>query len=155
MEVKTFGVIGAGQMGNANLSKCATYDDVNVAAVCDVSKPHLNKTLQKYDNKPKAFHDYRELLADKGIDAVIIATPPHWHCLMAVEACAAGKDIYLQKPMTLHAGESLAVRNAVRRHKRICQLGTQVTEVLKLRLHLLLQILLGGGKCQSYCQPSP
>lgn len=120
------GLIGAGQMGNANLSKCATYDDVNVAAVCDVWKPHLDKTLQKYDNKPKAFHDYRELLADKDIDAVIIATPHHWHCRQAVDACEAGKDIYLQKPMTLHLAESRVVKNAVLRHNRVCQVGTQI-----------------------------
>ena len=57
---------------------------------------------------------------------MIIGTPPHWHCLMAVDACRAGKDIYLQKPMTLHLAESLAVRNAVRKHQRICQVGTQI-----------------------------
>jgi len=66
------------------------------------------------------------MLEAKEIDAVIIATPPHWHCRMAVDACRAGKDIYLQKPMTLHVGESLAVRNAVRRHQRISQIGTQI-----------------------------
>ena len=57
---------------------------------------------------------------------MIIATPPHWHCLIAIDACEAGKDIYLQKPMTLHLAESLAVRNAVRKHKRISQVGTQI-----------------------------
>jgi predicted dehydrogenase len=72
------------------------------------------------------YADFRELLEQKDVDAVIIATPPHWHTLMAIAACEAGKDIYLQKPMTLHLGESLAVRNAVRRHGRICQVGTQI-----------------------------
>ncbi|MGA2034567.1 MAG: Gfo/Idh/MocA family oxidoreductase, partial [Thermoguttaceae bacterium] len=70
--------------------------------------------------------DYCELLDRKDLDGVIIGTPPHWHCLMAVDACRAGKDIYLQKPMTLHLAESLAVRNAVRKHQRICQIGTQI-----------------------------
>ena len=63
----------------------------------------------------KAYGDYREVLNDPNVDAVIIATPPHWHALMAVDAARAGKDIYLQKPMTLHLGESLAVKNAVER----------------------------------------
>jgi len=66
------------------------------------------------------------MLLAKDIDAVIIATPPHWHCRIAVDACEAGKDLYLQKPMTIHVGESFAVRNAVRKHKRVCQIGTQI-----------------------------
>ena len=66
------------------------------------------------------------MLQQKNLDAVIIATPPHWHALQAIAACEAGKDIYLQKPMTLHLAESLAVRNAVNKHKRICQVGTQI-----------------------------
>lgn len=120
------GLIGAGAMGNANLAHCAKYDDVVVAAVCDVWKSHLDRTLAKYGDKPRGYHDYRELLADKDIDAVIIATPHQWHCRQAVDACEAGKDIYIQKPMTLHLAESRAVKNAVLRHHRVCQLGTQI-----------------------------
>ena len=66
------------------------------------------------------------MLQQPDLDAVIIATPPHWHCLLAIAACEAGKDIYLQKPMTLHLGESLAVRNAVKKHDIISQIGTQI-----------------------------
>jgi predicted dehydrogenase len=66
------------------------------------------------------------LLQQKELDAVIVATPPHWHALQAIATCEAGKDLYLQKPMTLHLAESLAVRNAVRKHQRICQIGTQI-----------------------------
>jgi len=66
------------------------------------------------------------LLQRTDLDGVIIATPPHWHALQAIAACKAGKDIYLQKPMTLHLGESLAVRNAVKKHGVICQVGTQI-----------------------------
>lgn len=120
------GLIGAGAMGNGNLANCAKHDDVAVAAVCDVWKAHLDRTLEKYDNQPKGYHDYRELLADKDIDAVIIATPHQWHCRQAVDACEAGKDIYIQKPMTLHLAESRVVKNAVLEHNRICQLGTQI-----------------------------
>jgi predicted dehydrogenase len=66
------------------------------------------------------------MLQAPDLDGVIIATPPHWHALQAIAACEAGKDLYLQKPMTLHLGESLAVRNAVRQHHRISQVGTQI-----------------------------
>ena len=62
----------------------------------------------------------------RDVDAVIIAPPPHWHCRIAVDACEAGKDLYLQKPMTLHLAESRAVKNAVQKHNRICQIGTQI-----------------------------
>ncbi len=120
------GLIGAGAMGNGNLANCAKYDDVVVAAVCDVWKSHLDRTLEKYGNEPKGYQDYRELLADKDIDAVIIATPHQWHCRQAVDACEAGKDLYIQKPMTLHLAESRVVKNAVLKHKRVCQLGTQI-----------------------------
>ena len=74
----------------------------------------------------RPYADYRELLDRKDLDGVIIGTPPHWHCLLAVDACRAGKDIYVQKPMTLYLAESLALRNAVRKHRRICQVGTQI-----------------------------
>jgi len=120
------GLIGAGHMGRTNLANCAKYDDVVVTAVCDVWKDRRDRTVAKYKDTAKPYHDYRELLAREDVDAVIIATPPHWHALQAVDACVAGKDLYLQKPMTLYPDESLAVRNAVRRHGRVCQIGTQM-----------------------------
>ena len=80
----------------------------------------------QFKDTAKPYRDFREMLQQEDLDAVIIATPPHWHALIAIEACEAGKDIYLQKPMTLHLAESLAVRNAVKRHNRISQIGTQI-----------------------------
>jgi predicted dehydrogenase len=97
-----------------------------VTAVCDVQQARLDAAVNEYKESAKGYRDYRELLAASDVDAVIIASPPHWHTLQAVEACEAGKDIYLQKPMTLHLGESLAVLNAVRKHDRISQIGTQI-----------------------------
>jgi len=120
------GLIGCGGMGRGNLGNCAAHGDVVVTALCDVQKSRLEDTLSKFSQSAKPYRDYRELLAQKNVDAVIIATPPHWHALQAIEACRAGKDIYLQKPMTLHLGESLAVRNAVKRHNVISQIGTQI-----------------------------
>ena len=120
------GLIGCGGMGMSNVNNCAQYDDVLVTAVCDVWKERRDGALAKFSETAKGYNDYREVLDAKDVDAVIVATPPHWHCLQSVEACEAGKDLYLQKPMTLHLGESLAVMNAVKRHQRISQVGTQI-----------------------------
>lgn len=120
------GLIGCNGMGRANLAECAKYPDVVVTGACDVFKSRRDAVAQQYKDTCRPYADFREMLQRKDVDAVIIATPPHWHALMAIAACEAGKDIYLQKPMTLHLGESLAVRHAVRKHRRICQVGTQI-----------------------------
>jgi predicted dehydrogenase len=119
-------LIGAGGMGRGNLNNCAKYPDVEVTGVCDVWKSRRDAAVASLKKSAKPYHDFRELLQQADVDAVIIATPPHWHCLIAVAACEAGKDIYLQKPMTLHVAESLAVQRAVAKHARICQIGTQI-----------------------------
>jgi predicted dehydrogenase len=113
-------------MGRGNLRNCAAHADVVVTAACDVQQTRLEATVNDYKESAKPHRDYRELLARDDVDAVIIATPPHWHALVAIEACQAGKDIYVQKPMTLHLGESLALNNAVAKHNRISQVGTQI-----------------------------
>jgi len=120
------GLIGCGGMGRGNLKNCAQYDDVVVTAACDIWKERIDAVVEAYKQSAKPYHDYRELLQQDDVDAVIIASPPHWHTLMAIEACEAGKDIYLQKPMTLHLAESIAVKRAVRKHNRIVQVGTQI-----------------------------
>ncbi|MCB1127758.1 MAG: Gfo/Idh/MocA family oxidoreductase [Verrucomicrobiae bacterium] len=120
------GIIGVNGMGQANLQNCAVHQDVVVRGVCDVSRQRREAVVARFKDTATGYNDFRELLARPDIDAVIIATPPHWHALMGIRAVEAGKDIYLQKPMTLHLGESLAVRNAVRKHGRISQIGTQI-----------------------------
>ena len=120
------GLIGCGGMGRSNLNACAGSPDVAITGACDVWKDRRDAVAKQYGAGVKTYDDYREMLDAKDIDAVIIGTPPHWHCRMAVDACEAGKDIYLQKPMTLHVAESFCVRNAVRKHRRICQVGTQI-----------------------------
>jgi predicted dehydrogenase len=122
----SLGIIGVNGMGRSNLANCAKHPDVAVTAICDVSTERREKALEVHKATAKGHRDFRELLARTDVDAVIIASPPHWHALMAIEAVKAGKDIYLQKPMSLHPAESLAVRNAVNRHKRISQIGTQI-----------------------------
>ena len=120
------GIIGCGGLGKENLKACAASPDVVVTAACDVWKERLDPVVEKHKGTCKGYTDFRELLQHKDLDAVIIATPAHWHAIMAIEAAKAGKDIYLQKPMTMHVGESIAVRNAVKKHNVICQVGTQI-----------------------------
>jgi predicted dehydrogenase len=113
-------------MGRSNLGECIKHADVVLTAACDVWKARRDSVVAQFKDTCKPYADYRQMLQAKDLDAVIIATPPHWHTLQAIAACEAGKDIYLQKPMTLHLGESLAVRNAVKKHNRISQIGTQI-----------------------------
>ncbi len=120
------GIIGCGGLGKQNLFASAAHPDVVVVAACDVWKERLDPVVEKYKETCRGYTDFRELIQHKGLDAVIIATPAHWHAIQAIEAAKAGLDIYLQKPMTMHLGESLAVRNAVRKHKVMCQIGTQI-----------------------------
>lgn len=120
------GLIGCNGMGRGNLNNVAKHPDVVVTGACDVFKDRREAVAKQFKDTCKTYADFREMLAQKSIDAVIIASPPHWHTLMAITALEAGKDIYLQKPMTLHLGEDIAVRNAVRRTGRVCQIGTQI-----------------------------
>lgn len=120
------GIIGCGGLGKQNLYASAAHPDVVVVAACDVWEERLDPVVEKYKKTCTGYTDYRELLQHKGLDAVIIATPAHWHAIQAVEAAKAGLDIYLQKPMTMHLGESLAVRNAIKKHNVISQIGTQI-----------------------------
>lgn len=120
------GWIGCGGMGTANLEACLSHPDVVLTAACDVWKERLDPVVEKYKKTCTGYSDYRDLLRHKGLDAVIISTPAHWHAIQAIEAAEAGLDIYLQKPMTMHVGESLAVRNAIRKNGVICQVGTQI-----------------------------
>jgi predicted dehydrogenase len=120
------GVIGCGGQGNSNIGGIKK----NVIAVCDVDTKNLAATrarVQK-DNPGRtvaAYRDYRKLLENKEIDAVLIATPDHWHTLPAIEACLAGKDVYCEKPLTLTIHEGIALVNAVRKNKRVFQTGSQ------------------------------
>jgi predicted dehydrogenase len=119
------GFIGVGGQGNHNLGILMK----NAVAVCDVDKTHLEaakQRVEKANGRPcKTFHDYRKMLEDKSIDAVLISTPDHWHTLTAIHACEAGKDVYCEKPLTLFITEGQALVKAVRRHKRILQTGSQ------------------------------
>lgn len=126
----TLGCIGVGPQGRYDMSGFLTQPDVRVVALSDVARPNLEKAAaqvkQKYGDAGCAtYGDFRELLARRDIDAVLIASPDHWHVPMALAAVRAGKDVYLEKPMGLTVAEDLLLRKEVRERKRIFQFGTQ------------------------------
>ena len=132
----TLGFIGVGKQGGGLLSACLPRQDVRVVAVSDVDSTRRNIAKKKvemtYAKNAKAgeykgcdaYSDFRDLLARKDIDAVVIATPDHWHALIAIAAANAGKDIYCEKPMAHTILEGRAMVNAVRRNHRIFQVGS-------------------------------
>jgi predicted dehydrogenase len=122
------GFIGLGPMGQVNLGLAMKEPGVEIAALCDVYQPNLEAALAaagKAGYRPKSFRDFRDLLADKSIDAVCIATPDHWHALMTVEACKAGKDVYVEKPACTYVDEAPIMVQAARKYGRVVQGGTQ------------------------------
>ena len=119
------GFIGLGNRGDQVLSAFLTHKDADVAAICDIYQPYLDFASQKIGSNPKQFRDYRKLLEAKDLDAVVVATPDHWHALQMVDACKAGKDVYVEKPLSLCVAEGRAMVNAARDHNRVVQCGIQ------------------------------
>jgi predicted dehydrogenase len=96
---------------------------VEVAAVCDVFQPQLDKGLAAAGGKAKAFKDFRQVLDDKDIDVILVATPDHWHPLPMVMACQAGKDVYVEKPICVAVEEGMKMVEAAHKYKRVVQVG--------------------------------
>ena len=119
------GFIGMGRMGSSNLSAARQNDGLEVAAVCDVYEPHLKRAVEATKGQAKGVRDFREILADKSIDVVCIATPDHWHAYMAIESCKAGKDVYVEKPVSVTIEEGQLMVKAARKYSRVVQAGTQ------------------------------
>ncbi len=128
-EVIRVGCVGVGRQGTANMNAFLKQKGAVVVALCDVDSKHLAAaaaTAEKGGAKGVATHaDYRKLLDDKAIDAICVTTPDHWHALPTVEACAAGKDVYCEKPLSLTVVEGQKMVAAAREHKRIVQTGSQ------------------------------
>ncbi len=116
------GLIGCGRQGVDNMGHFIKQG-VEVAAVCDVYEPNLQNGLKAAGGKAKALKDFRQVLDDKDIDAVIVATPDHWHALPTVMACQAGKDVYVEKPICVAVEEGKKMVGAARKYKRVVQVG--------------------------------
>lgn len=123
------GLIGCRSMGWANLKDFLENPEVNCLALCDVDQTVLEERVkdvfEKTGSKPLVFYDYRHLLEMKEIDVVIIATPDHWHCLPFVDACKAGKDIYVEKPLSNSISECNIMLRAAKKYNRIVTVGQQ------------------------------
>lgn len=119
------GVIGTGNRGGDVMRWFMKEPDVEIAALCDCYDKHLNQALEASGGKAKTFTDYRALLDSKDVDAVLTATPDHWHKIMAVDALRAGKDLYIEKPLTYTIEEGHEIIKAVKASNRVLQVGLQ------------------------------
>ncbi len=125
----TVGVVGWGMQGPGNTNELLRIKDVQVVAACDLDKNHLKSAVDTINNHYKnsdckEYHDYRELMARKDIDAVMLAVPDTWHAMVATEAARNKKDIYGEKPLARTIAEQQAIVKAVADHKRIWQTGS-------------------------------
>ncbi len=121
----TVGMIGVGARAHQLMETVKKVPGTQIVSICDAYKGRIERALERIGTKAKVVPDYREILADKSVDTVIIATPDHWHKTMAVEAVRAGKDVYIEKPLTYTIDEGNEIIAAVKATGRILQVGSQ------------------------------
>ena len=154
-------IIGLNGRGSDHMKELSRLANAQIAALCDVDSRVLDKRLVQMDKlglpKPKTYADIRRLLDDKSIDAITIATPNHWHSLMAIWGCQAGKDVYVEKPCSHNWWEGKQLVEAAVRYNRIVQHGTQsrsgkgVLEGIKqLNDGLIGEVYLARGLCYKW-----
>lgn len=119
------GFIAIGNRGDQVLDAFLAHKDAEVVAVCDIHQPYTDFASKKIGGSPQQFKGYRKLLEMKDVDAVVINTPDHWHALQMIHACQAGKDVYVEKPLSLTVVEGRRMVEAAERHKRVVQVGLQ------------------------------
>jgi predicted dehydrogenase len=125
------GMIGCGWYGKADLFRLIQVEPVEVVSLCDVDKRMLSQAAamvagrQASKATPRTFGDYREMLKQKDLDIVLVATPDHWHALAMIAAVEAGADVWVQKPISVDVAEGQAMLAAARQHGRVVQVGTQ------------------------------
>jgi predicted dehydrogenase len=128
---KRVGLIGSGWYGKCDLIRLIQVAPVEVVSLCDVDKRMLSDAAdqvagrQASKKRPRTYGDYREMLKEKDLDIVLIATPDHWHALPMIAAVEAGADVYVQKPISVDIVEGRAMLAAARIYKRVVQVGTQ------------------------------
>ena len=124
-----FALIGCRNRGNRVLRQHLSIGGINCVALCDVDDAVLQEKAAEleadYGSKPTLYKDFRKMLEQKDIDAVVVASPDHWHCLHTVYACEAGKDVYVEKPLANTIGECDLIVKAAKRYNRIVQVGQQ------------------------------
>jgi len=119
------GYIGLGNRGAQVHDAFLEFGDAETTAICDLRQDYLDFAVKRSRGTPKQHPDYRALIDDKNVDAVVIATPDHWHALMMIDACNAGKDVYVEKPLSLTVFEGRKMVEAAERTRRVVQVGTQ------------------------------
>ena len=128
---KRVGLIGSGWYGKCDLLRLLQVAPVEVVSLCDADARMLDDAAaqvaarQASKKRPRIYRDYREMLAEKDLDIVLIATPDHWHALPMIEAVGSGADVYVQKPISVDVVEGQAMLAAARQHQRVVQVGTQ------------------------------
>src|ERR1700679_3103084 len=143
-------ICGVRGRGGDHLHNYSQLPNVQIAALCDIDESVLQKRLAQMEKmglpKPATYTDVRKLLEDKSIDAISIATPNHWHTLIAVWACQAGKDVYVEKPCSHNLWEGKQLVSAAQRYNRIVQHGTQSRSIpaVKEAVKQIHNGLLGG-----------
>jgi len=124
------GMIGVGMMGTARLEGFMKHADVEIAAICDVDQNHreraADEVLKVRGRRPETCLDFRQLLERADIDAVAVVTPDHWHAIPMIQACQAGKDVFVEKPLSYSVEEGLAMVRAATEQKRITQMGNHI-----------------------------
>ena len=153
--------VGIRGQGNSHIHEYSHMPNVEIAALCDVDENVLNKRLQEVASsgkkRPAAYTDVRKLLEDKSIDAISIATPNHWHSLIGIWACQAGKDVYVEKPCSHNIFEGRQLVAAAQKYNRIVQHGTNsrsgvaVREAVdKMRAGLIGEVYMSRGLCYKW-----
>jgi predicted dehydrogenase len=157
------GFIGYGLIGKRHVIDFQEQPDVDIVAVSDVHRGRRDEALELIGGRAQGYGDFRRLLDNTDVDAVVVSTPDHWHALMTMLACAAGKDVYVEKPLTLFVNEGRWMIDVARRTKRVVQVGTQqrsgahyqrardlirqghIGRVMSVRLQAVRNILPGYG----------
>ncbi len=141
------GIIGCNGMGAGDMNNALKIPNVECAMVCDIDTAVRNRygdsVTKKQGKAPQLVNDFRKLLENKDIDAVVIGTPDHWHCLTMMYACQAGKDVYVEKPMANSIGECTAMVKAARKYNRVVQVGQQQRS--GTHFHSAMDLIKSGG----------
>lgn len=154
------GLIGTGWYGKCDLLRLMQVTPTEVVSLCDVDKHMLAGAADivaaraKTDKKPKTYTDYKEMLKQKDLDVVLIATPDHWHALPMIAAVESGVDVYVQKPISVDVLEGKAMLDAARKNKRVVQVGTQrrsTPHLIEARDRVVKEGLLGKVAYAEVC----